>query len=122
MIENAMRKQTKKVLSNLPAVKSLVPESDLVRVTIYLSKSSVDFFKGEAKLNHTQYQKMIRNLLDVYAASNQAPPAPRVAVADERPKFTFADFLKLVFGQKTAERILKFKHKLRRRPAYNHRV
>ena len=50
----------------LPSPKELVFKEDNVKVTITLSKSSVDFFKKEAKKNHTQYQKMIRRLLDVY--------------------------------------------------------
>jgi len=39
-----------------------------VKVTIALSKTSVDFFKKEAKKYNTPYQKMIRRLLDEYAA------------------------------------------------------
>jgi predicted DNA binding CopG/RHH family protein len=39
-----------------------------VKVTIALSKSSVEFFKKEAKKYNTQYQKMIRRLLDEYTA------------------------------------------------------
>jgi len=39
-----------------------------VKVTISLSKLSVDFFKKEAKQYNTQYQKMIRRLLGEYAA------------------------------------------------------
>ena len=41
-----------------------------VKVTIALSKASVDFFKKEARKQTTQYQKMIRRLLDIYAASH----------------------------------------------------
>jgi len=44
---------------------------DQVKVTIGLSKSSVDFFKEEAKRHHTQYQRMIRRLLDIYVAQHQ---------------------------------------------------
>ena len=43
-------------------------KEDSVKVTITLSKSSVNFFKKAAKKNHTQYQKMIRSLLDHYTA------------------------------------------------------
>ena len=32
-----------------------------------------DFFKEEAKKHHTQYQKMIRNLLDLYVAKQAHP-------------------------------------------------
>ncbi|NOX80623.1 MAG: CopG family transcriptional regulator [Deltaproteobacteria bacterium] len=51
----------------LPSPDELVFKEDNVKVTITLSKASIDFFKKEAKKHHTQYQKMIRRLLDVYA-------------------------------------------------------
>ena len=51
----------------LPSPEGLVFKEDNVKVTITLSKASIDFFKKEAKKHHTQYQKMIRRLLDVYA-------------------------------------------------------
>ena len=43
-------------------------KDETVKVTISLSKTSVDFFKKEAKKYNTQYQKMIRRLLDEYTA------------------------------------------------------
>ena len=52
----------------LPPPEELAFKEDNVKITITLSKSSIDFFKKEAKKHHTQYQKMIRRLLDVYAA------------------------------------------------------
>jgi predicted DNA binding CopG/RHH family protein len=55
----------------LPLPHELAFKEDQVKVTIGLSKSSVDFFKQEAKKHHTQYQKMIRRLLDLYAAQHQ---------------------------------------------------
>jgi len=55
----------------LPPPDQLAFKEDQVKVTIGLSKSSVDFFKQEAKKHHTQYQKMIRRLLDLYAAQHQ---------------------------------------------------
>jgi len=50
----------------LPSPKELALKEENVKVTISLSKSSVDFFKKEAKNHHTQYQRMIRRLLDEY--------------------------------------------------------
>ena len=50
----------------LPPPEELVFREDNVKVTIGLSERSVDFFKAVAKKNHTQYQKMIRKLLDLY--------------------------------------------------------
>lgn len=51
----------------LPSPEELVFKEDNVKVTITLSKTSIDFFKKEAQKHHTQYQKMIRKLLDIYA-------------------------------------------------------
>ena len=51
----------------LPSPEHLVFKEDNVKVTITLSKASIEFFKKEAKKHHTQYQKMIRRLLDIYA-------------------------------------------------------
>lgn len=55
----------------LPPPEQLVFKQDSVKVTISLSKESVDFFKREAKKHHTQYQKMIRNLLDAYTQAHK---------------------------------------------------
>ena len=51
----------------LPRPEDLVFRDEGVKVTIALSKRSVEFFKGEARKHHTQYQRMIRRLLDAYA-------------------------------------------------------
>jgi len=56
-----------KVISDfLPSPEELAMKDETVKVTIALSKTSVDFFKNEAKKYNTQYQKMIRRLLDEY--------------------------------------------------------
>jgi len=52
----------------LPSPEELVLKDETIKVTISLSKTSVDFFKKEAKKYNTQYQKMIRRLLDEYTA------------------------------------------------------
>jgi predicted DNA binding CopG/RHH family protein len=54
----------------LPSPKDLIFKEENVKITISLTKESIDFFKAEAKKHHTQYQKMIRNLLDVYAENH----------------------------------------------------
>jgi len=63
--------EVKMVTDFLPPPEELAFKEDQVKITIGLSKSSVDFFKAAAKKNHTQYQKMIRRLLDLYAAQHQ---------------------------------------------------
>jgi len=55
----------------LPSPSELAFREEQVKVTIGLSKTSVDFFKREARKHHTQYQKMIRRLLDAYVAHHQ---------------------------------------------------
>ena len=50
----------------LPSPEELVFKDENTKITISLTKETVDFFKEEAKKHHTQYQKMIRNLLDLY--------------------------------------------------------
>jgi len=52
----------------LPSPSELVFNEEQVKITIGLSKTAVNFFKKEAKKHHTQYQKMIRHLLDLYVA------------------------------------------------------
>lgn len=52
----------------LPKPEDLVFKEDTVKVTLNLSKSSIEFFKGIAKKHGSQYQKVIRNLLDRYTS------------------------------------------------------
>jgi len=52
----------------LPKPEELVFKEDTVKVTLNLSKSSVEFFKEIAKKHGSQYQKVIRNLLDRYTS------------------------------------------------------
>jgi hypothetical protein len=54
----------------LPPPNELVAKEDVEKVTIALSRRSVEFFRGEAKKHGTQYQRMIRALLDRYAQLN----------------------------------------------------
>lgn len=61
-----------KIIKNfLPPPEKLVFKEDQVKVTISLNKSSVEFFKKQAKKHRTQYQKMIRTLLDSYTMRHQ---------------------------------------------------
>lgn len=74
---NAMRKKTiepnrpigkmTRIDDFLPPPEELVVPQETVKVTIALSKSSIGFFKYQAKQHHTKYQKMIRQLVDRYA-------------------------------------------------------
>lgn len=61
----------------LPSPSELAFREEGVKVTLALSRKSVEFFKAEAARHHTQYQRMIRRLLDAYvdaqARSRQSP-------------------------------------------------
>ena len=61
----------------LPRPEDLVFREEGVKVTIALSKRSVEFFKNEARKHNTQYQRMIRRLLDAYAGHHGRPLTPR---------------------------------------------
>ena len=66
----------------LPSPDELAYREESVKVTISLSRKSIEFFKTEAAKHHTQYQRMIRQLLDVYVdaqARPQAGPSARTA-------------------------------------------
>jgi len=50
----------------LPTPQELASQDEMIKVTISLSKASVDFFKTIAKSHKTPYQKIIRRLIDEY--------------------------------------------------------
>ncbi len=59
-------------------------KEDTVKVTIALSKESVEFFKHEAEKHYNQYQKMIRRLLDAYTLAHKQPVAKRTSRRKKR--------------------------------------
>lgn len=61
----------------LPSPAELAFREESVKVTISLSKKSIEFFKSEASKYHTQYQRMIRQLLDTYADAQSKQQTPR---------------------------------------------
>ena len=50
----------------LPSPDELAFREETIKVTLQLSRASVEYFKKEAQLHHTPYQRMIRRLLDEY--------------------------------------------------------
>ena len=58
----------------LPPPEQLVLKEDGVKVTLSLSRRSVDFFKAHASRSKVPYQKMIRSLLDSYASRYSERP------------------------------------------------
>jgi predicted DNA binding CopG/RHH family protein len=55
----------------LPAPDALVAREDNVKVTLALSRRSVDYFKSAAKARRVPYQRMIRALVDAYAEKQE---------------------------------------------------
>jgi predicted DNA binding CopG/RHH family protein len=51
----------------LPSPAELVLQEDNEKVTLALSRRSLEFFRREAKKRRVPYQRMIRALVDVYA-------------------------------------------------------
>jgi predicted DNA binding CopG/RHH family protein len=79
---SAKIKYTNEPLGKMKVVKDFLPQPEElafreegVKVTLALSKKSVDFFKSEASKHHTQYQRMIRRLVDAYVESYDTPIA-----------------------------------------------
>ena len=63
----------------LPSPAELAFREEGVKVTLALSKKSVEFFKTEATRHHTQYQRMIRRLLDAYVDTQSVTLTRRAA-------------------------------------------
>ena len=61
----------------LPPPEELAFREEGVKVTMALSKKSVEFFKAEATRHHTQYQRMIRRLIDAYVDAYDKPQTSR---------------------------------------------
>jgi hypothetical protein len=69
----------------LPPPDQLAFRDEGVKVTIALSKRSVEFFKAHAAKNQTQYQRMIRQLLDAYVDAYAQPVGTRSSGRRTRP-------------------------------------
>ena len=61
----------------LPSPEELAFRDEDVKITITLSKKSVEFFKSAASKGDTQYQRMIRRLLDAYVDAHAGASSPR---------------------------------------------
>ena len=68
------RKYTDEPLGRIQIIKDFLPppdqlilKDDGVKVTISLSRRSINFFKAHARKSRTSYQRMIRRVLDDYA-------------------------------------------------------
>ena len=61
----------RRVKDFLPPPGELAYPEPTLKVTLSLNRSSVEFFKHQARKHHTKYQRMIRELLDHYASRYQ---------------------------------------------------
>ena len=65
-------------IGKIRRVKDFLPPPEVlfadekIRITVYLSKSSVNYFKKQAQKHRTKYQRVIRELLDSYVMQHAA--------------------------------------------------
>ena len=76
--------QPKVIRDFLPSPAELAFRDEDMKITITLSKKSVDFFKSEAAKADTHYQRMIRRLLDAYVDAHAAEQAGRSGTGGRR--------------------------------------
>jgi hypothetical protein len=88
---SAKIKYTDEPLGKLKVIPDFLPPPDQlafreegVKVTIALSKKSVDFFKQEAAKHDTQYQRMIRRLIDAYVDAYEQPVSTVISKTKKR--------------------------------------
>lgn len=70
----------------LPPPAELAFREEGVKVTLALSKKSVEFFKSEASKHQTQYQRMIRRLLDAYVDAQEDRPTVTTGRSSRTPR------------------------------------
>lgn len=63
----------------LPSPADLAFREEDVKVALALSKRSVELFKAVTVRHHTQYQRMIRRLLDAYVETQSHGQASRAS-------------------------------------------
>ena len=68
--------KTQVVADFLPSPRELAFREEGVKITLALSKKSIEFFKSEATKHQTQYQRMIRRLLDSYVDAHALKSRP----------------------------------------------
>ena len=71
---NEPRGKVQIVSDFLPSPAELAYREEGVKVTLALSRKSIEFFKSEAAKHQTQYQRMIRRLIDAYVDTQVLNP------------------------------------------------
>ena len=57
----------RRIADFLPSPEELFPKMEMKKITIEVDLETVDFFKLKAKKAGTKYQKMMREVLKIYA-------------------------------------------------------
>ncbi|OGT06785.1 MAG: hypothetical protein A2103_05900 [Gammaproteobacteria bacterium GWF2_41_13] len=65
-MKKTKEKSDDKITRLMPSLDRLAQKEDSIKVTLTLTKASVEYFKQEAKKREVCYQVMIRNLIDEY--------------------------------------------------------
>lgn len=68
----------------LPSPAELAFREEGVKITLSLSKKSIEFFKAEAEKHQTQYQRMIRRLIDAYVDTQTPTPGSKKNASKRR--------------------------------------
>jgi hypothetical protein len=55
----------------LPSPDKLLPREGMVKITLSVDATTVQFFKAVAKRSKTKYQKMMREVLKLYAGRHR---------------------------------------------------
>lgn len=66
-LQNILVGESNRAVREMPYPVGLVSSDTKHRITIYLNKSTVDYFKQQANKHHTKYQRMMRAVLYRYA-------------------------------------------------------
>ena len=66
--QNIPVREIDKVIRQMPYPMGLDPIEKKALVTMYLNQSTIRYFKKQAEKHHTKYQRLMRAVLDRYAA------------------------------------------------------
>ena len=68
--QNIPVQKINKAVKHMPRPGELDPQEKKVLVNFYVNQSTVRFFKKEANLHGSKYQRMMRAVLELYKRSN----------------------------------------------------
>jgi predicted DNA binding CopG/RHH family protein len=57
----------------LPPPDQLVKREETIKITLEVTRNSLEFFKEKAQQEHVPYQRMLRGLIDSYVKQYQNP-------------------------------------------------